>query len=199
MPRALGWAEFLAAQGTRTAPTNQVHLPAASWHSSSRSQIKPFAVKLALTVKLTLTEKLALTVKLALIVKLALTVKLTVTEKLALTVKLALIVKLALTVKLAPGLQASACRLARPGNLARAWLSSALSFNCDGATARSQLAHLLKVQSSNCDRGLSFYSPLSFPLLSFCLSWGPEIFCPTEPCFILHCVSINLVSVDAIC
>ena len=123
MPRALGWAEFLAAQGTRTAPTNQVHLPAASWHSSSRSQIQPFAVKLALTVKLTLTEKLAL------IVKLALTVKLT------------------LTVKLAPGLQASACRLARPSNLARAWLSSALSFNCAGATARSQLAHLLKVQS----------------------------------------------------
>ena len=107
MPRALGWAEFLAAQGTRTAPTNQVHLPAASWHSSSRSQIQPFAVKLALTVKLTLTEKLALIVKLAL------------------TVKLALIVKLALTVKLAPGLQASACRLARPSNLARAWLSSA--------------------------------------------------------------------------
>ena len=111
MPRALGWAEFLAAQGTRTAPTNQVHLPAASWHSSSRCQIQPFAVKLALIVKLALTEKLAL------------------------------------TVKLAPGLQASACRLARPGNLARAWLSSALSFNCAGATARSQLAHLLKEQS----------------------------------------------------
>ena len=187
MPRALGWAEFLAAQGTRTAPTNQVHLPAASWHSSSRSQIQPFAVKLALTEKLTLT------------VKLALIVKLTLTEKLTLTVKLALIVKLALTVKLAPGLQASACRLARHGNLARAWLSSALIFNCAGAAARSQLAHLLKVQSKNCDRGLSFYSILSFPLLSFCLSWGPEIFCPTEPCFILHCVSINLVSVDAIC
>ena len=111
MPRALGWAEFLAAQGTRTAPTNQVHLPAASWHSSSRSQIQPFAVKLA------------------------------------------------------PGLQASACRLARPSNLARAWLSSALSCNCAGATARSQLAHLLKVQSKTATVGLA--STLAFLFLSF--------------------------------